>query len=793
MRRLLFAVMAAGFVAAGADAQPATCTPPSDDFVKVPELVSSGGKLKGTIIAVEQQQCISVRFPPTLQDQTSKAVWRPQIVRTMRLAGKSGQSAPANTYPYPLPGPTLRARVGDLVELTLLNEIDPNRFPYSIDQDQKPGGGCDQTSLYPGTGKYSDTFPNCFHGSSTVNLHFHGTHVNPNSTGDNVFVQIRPFPRTTAGPSRPVIDSDLQDSIDKDFFPRCEKQLTPQDPLNQFPFVWTDLPKLYRNIEMKLLQNYDTATGLKLWEENDRLINRGMWPQFYIGAYPYCYRIPEYKGGKFPIKIPDNVISGPEGMDHSNMLPRPLVMGQAPGTHWYHAHKHGSTAIDVANGMTGAFIIEGQYDDDLNAFYGKDWTRRQPVIIIQQIDVGPNLERGGGGFKDADKKLALGQDSGPSFSINGRLVPLLKMAPNEVQMWRIVNSSPRAGVYLDGPPAGFHWRQIAQDGVQYSNTNYQDPGNVDGPLYLASGNRADMLVMAPPKPIERVEFLAQNLVDPTENTLLDPPKPGELPMLHFKKNPLLRVTVTNTSPATGNAAKFIDKAPSLPPFLVDILPGEVQGTKTVKFASEYPLLNGNPPVPPQRGAPGPAIHTIDGEKFSGNVGKVVRLNTVEEWTISNETYGTLIAHPFHIHLNPFQVVEVFAPNEQVPDGTGNFVNRYVFDKEALKVPGQCYLDPHDPTTWKPCNPPPPRPGNMNNIWWDVFPIPSGALATNAKKEPINDAAGKQVEVPGYFKMRSRFVDYSGWYVLHCHILGHEDRGMMMIVEVTPLEPPFTHH
>ena len=46
----------------------------------------------------------------------------------------------------------------------------------------------------------------------------------------------------------------------------------------------------------------------------------------------------------------------------------PLKMGQAPGTHWYHAHKHGSTALNVANSMTGAFIIEGaSYDGALNS------------------------------------------------------------------------------------------------------------------------------------------------------------------------------------------------------------------------------------------------------------------------------------------------------------------------------------------------------------------------------------------------------------------------------------------
>jgi FtsP/CotA-like multicopper oxidase with cupredoxin domain len=169
---------------------------------------------------------------------------------------------------------------------------------------------------------------------------------------------------------------------------------------------------------------------------------------------------------------------------------------------------------------------------------------------------------------------------------------------------------------------------------------------------------------------------------------------------------------------------------------------------------------------------------------------------VEEWKISNETYGTLIAHPFHSHVNPFQVVEVFAPNEEVKDPTGAFVRRYVFDKAAVKVKGQCYLNPKDPTTWKPCDSgKSPRPGNSPNyVWYDVFPIPSGALATDAAGNPIIDpSTNEQLKVAGYFKMRSRFVDYSGFYVLHCHILGHEDRGMLEIVQVTPLEPPFVHH
>jgi FtsP/CotA-like multicopper oxidase with cupredoxin domain len=42
-------------------------------------------------------------------------------------------------------------------------------------------------------------------------------------------------------------------------------------------------------------------------------------------------------------------------------------------------------------------------------------------------------------------------------------------------------------------------------------------------------------------------------------------------------------------------------------------------------------------------------------------------------------------------------------------------------------------------------------------------------------------------------MRSRFVDYSGAYVMHCHILVHEDRGMMFTVVVADATPLPVHH
>ena len=462
------------------------------------------------------------------------------------------------------------------------------------------------------------------------------------------------------------------------------------------------------------------------------------------------------------------------------------MMGQAPGTHWYHAHKHGSTAINVANGMTGAFIIEGQYDDDLNTWYGTGWTRSQPVLVINQLGVSPNLMRGGAGQ----------QDKGPDFSINGQEKPLIQMWPGEVQMWRIVNTSGRAGVLFTGPPNGFQWKQLAQDGVQFNDVNYQS--HVNKPFLLAPGNRADILVMAPTAPCAIAadcNVIVKNEVDPLDLVGKNPANPLTL----------LSVNVSGAAPstATPNNTKFIPTAPTFPAFLADISDSEVKGTKEIRFRSD--------------GSQPQVQHMIDGKQFDGEVGAVVLLNQVEEWKIVNETYGgRIVSHPFHIHINPFQIVEVFSPNDTLldPKTPTATIPKYIFDEKARTSPAQCYLDPNNPNTWKPCTTPcgtacgttcttpcakcgtqcvpPPTPKNL--VWWDVFPIPSGIKATDAAGKPIIDpTTNKQVEVPGYFKMRSRFFDYAGFYVIHCHILAHEDRGMMTIVEVAPVRTPYSHH
>jgi FtsP/CotA-like multicopper oxidase with cupredoxin domain len=38
---------------------------------------------------------------------------------------------------------------------------------------------------------------------------------------------------------------------------------------------------------------------------------------------------------------------------------------------------------------------------------------------------------------------------------------------------------------------------------------------------------------------------------------------------------------------------------------------------------------------------------------------------------------------------------------------------------------------------------------------------------------------------GEVVIRTAFLDFTGKFVFHCHILAHEDGGMMAVVEVVP--------
>jgi FtsP/CotA-like multicopper oxidase with cupredoxin domain len=750
---------------------------------EIPEIPSSNGILKGTIVLADAQRAVTV--PKKGPNNTTICV--PQLQRFFQR----GEAAiDPNKVNPPAPGPTLRGQLGDVVELTFLNQINTLDYGDTIDLSQKGiGTGCDSVtngSGYPifpaGTTPASDTYPNCFHGSTTGNLHFHGTHTSPSSTGDNVFLAIGPSPRKAGAPTE--TGASVQPEFDS-FFAKCKAELNANNLL-EWPPTWSEmkptLPKWLANQEV-LLNEFDVGkpAAQQLWPPDDKVNKAGGFPQYYIGSFPYCFLLPHK-----PINEAEN-----QGT---------LRMGQAPGTMWYHAHKHGSTAIDVSNGMVGAFIIEDNspqgYDGFIKAFYKAHpnnrgtkgvasplWPIKQTTMVVNQVAGVP--------------KLLTATPGGPKpFSINGYQQPKVSMYPGEVQMWRIVNGSTISGFYLPALPAGFTWRQTAQDGVQFDTNNYNK--RAQRPVFVATGNRIDLLVQAPitPKtglyPVLVTQGVSQSGAEKVETpttTLMTIELTGSGPAMN--PNP--------ATPATG----FPPAMPPRPKFLDDIAATNAPERALTFNTSAQATGHSQHKIAIDSG---PLSKFEEGPPLTIN-----KLGTIEEWKISNTTNGVAlndpIDHPFHIHINPFQVVEVFDPNQPMQDAQGRTIFKngaatplYVFTGTCVPnqngngpnpvapcntSTGQCLLDGGNPASWHPCGAVPSVYNRGTNIWWDVFPIPAGLQATGTSGPVI---------IPGYFKMRSRFVDYRGAYVLHCHILAHEDRGMMLEVDLAVNEKvPLAHH
>lgn len=701
------------------------CPPVGAAFSNPPEIRTANGALKGTVFLYDEQQ----RLPTSVSGAVTCS---PQFVRNFRATPPIEPRDP-NDLRDPMPGPTLRARVGDLVQLVFINQIDSGHFERALDIEDC--ASVNKGTVYPSP--FRDIYPNCLHASLTANIHFHGTHTNPNSTGDNVFLQIRPLPRDNRG-NLTTTAAQVMVGLE-DYFKTCAGQLK-TTPLHSWPVTWRDLPAEWTHKQTSLLREYqDKNPSQRLWDEDEKVRQSDGWPVYYIGAFPYCFALPAYPGPSEPSP----------------------VMGQLPGTDWYHAHKHGSTAVNVMNGMTGAFIIEGKYDDDLNDAYGSytllsgPWnTRSQNVMVLNQLATVPN---------------ALNNSSGPSgggidFSVNGRVRPTVHMQPGEIQLWRIINASSRTAIYFM-PPEGLQWRQIAQDGVQYDNANYQE--SLNRPFYMAPANRVDLLVKAPraagaPHTMIRV----QNVMSRSQVDIVPGPTTDVRELLAVE---VAGPSVTKDEQPTE--MMFLSGAPEPPRFLTDISDEELRRAGSIRRTFEFSSKR-----------PGNARqHTINGIQFGDQGASInIALGAVEEWKIVNTTtdqpnMNGKIDHPLHIHINPFQVTEFFDPNEIFVDkATGKAIPRYLFEKSAALTDGQCRVNMDDETTWRPCS------DTKQGHWWDVFAIPA-ARVENGRV------------IPGYYKMRSRFVDYPGAYVMHCHILIHEDRGMMYTVEVVkPITIP-AHH
>ncbi len=343
------------------------------------------------------------------------------------------------------------------------------------------------------------------------------------------------------------------------------------------------------------------------------------------------------------------------------------------GTFWYHAHVHGSTGLQVMNGLAGALIIEEPEGQQV-AREAKD-----VVWMIQEI-MG----------REAEKLYSCGHPHSLS-TVNGKVKPGLRMRPGEVQRWRFINATATPGGYailelLDGNDKPQEISVIAIDG--YPLRRMRKAKNYNLP------------------PGGRVDFLVRVM------------RPGQYRM--FKKrfqgqsqDQELAFIDVEGKPAN---MKLPERLPPLSSFLDPINDNEISRRRTVRFqicpdqargdtCKHFPdakVCSGDEPVN--------NAFLIDGKSFDPDrIDHSIKLGTAEEWEIINETGAE---HPFHIHINHFQ---------EVREGVA-------------------------PKDW---------------IWRDTISLPKD----------------------GAVKIRSRFRNYPGRFLLHCHILLHSDLGMMQTVEV----------
>jgi FtsP/CotA-like multicopper oxidase with cupredoxin domain len=331
-----------------------------------------------------------------------------------------------------------------------------------------------------------------------------------------------------------------------------------------------------------------------------------------------------------------------------------------PGVYWYHPHHHGTVADQLYGGLYGAIIVEELESIPVD---------RERVMVVSDI----TLDAGGSLVMPSTMEQMMGRE-GDLVLVNGRTQPDLEGRAGDRERWRIVNAC--TSRYLALRLTGQSSRVVGRDVGRV-------PTSVDlDDVVLAPGNRLDLVV-------DLTEGSSELTAGPVDRGGMMGgmgPRPGG-------GGP---VTLARLRVSGGDN----DSSPEIPaaPSPRDLRDSDVDGDRSITFRMGMVGMMG--------GGGGPMSFTFDGQEFDADrIDQQVRMGTVEEWTIGNDSP---MDHPFHLHVWPMQLLEV--------------------DGQPLSEP----------------------------LWLDVVNVP-------ARSE---------------VKVRIAFEDFGGRTVYHCHILDHEDRGMM---------------
>jgi len=400
--------------------------------------------------------------------------------------------------------------------------------------------------------------------------------------------------------------------------------------------------------------------------------------------------------------------------------PLPIPQDHPSGLHWYHPHHHGSTDVQVSGGMAGLIVVRGPIDE-----VPEIAAARELFLVIQSIQANRNkhnhhlyeLEyeaykppQHGGYFVDTkytmftvatdgthgrtDAAGVCWEDASKKPTTYRQLTPpTFTMQPGEIVRLRLLNGCNQHTLPLILP--GMEVWQIGFDGVNLLkpkeiDMSGQRPGFhaltvknfIDAPVRMTvPGNRIELLIKAPDTPgtFTLSSMDASDLHGPaTKIDFLNIVVSGPAKSMDFPK----------TLPKPTREYPLIPKRPTDKTFIFSF-----QESKTILTGFDF-LVNG--------------VHYQ--EEICPTT---VKLNDEVEWRIENAT-GSI--HPFHLHVNSFQLVAI----NDVP------------------------VDPPE--------------------IWDTFYVPPKRSRDDGKN--------------GSITIRVRWVQWRGKAVHHCHFLSHEDTGMM---------------
>lgn len=518
----------------------------------------------------------------------------------------------------------------------------------------------------------------------------------------------------------------------------------------------------------------------------------------------------------------DNVLLdlGPgTSLDYEYYLPK----DHPAGTFWYHSHRHGSTALQVSSGMAGVLIVEGirplkdiakngiaDIDTILKYTDGKRYEDR--VFMFEQIqyncvDSSGNLvwncAPGQVGQIESYQGFAPGgwEASGRFTMINGLLQPLIETQAGKIERWRLIHGGVRntinfrvvrskvpfntraemvaklAELQKQTPAQQADWMK-QNCSVDATNGITQTEFAVDGLTrkqmstkmmnVLQPGYRSDVLMAFDKPGVYCVLDDATTPAGSINTPLQSKAAPGVegIESVDINDRRLLSmVFVSGGTPFTGQPQEYISRQliaanqdlPDLvkkdltqlrvPEYVPhpDVLPTEVNGHQQLAFAIRnasditttlFQVANEIAPAPRE-------YFSYDPDRID----RILRLGGVDEWKLTSR----FVSHPFHIHVNPFQIISI-----QRPDG------KSIIDKDGKCTEG---VDPQY------CD--------QIGVWRDTLFI---------KQNPNNQVVnGVFPDSMGYLiTMRTRYERYIGDFVLHCHILDHEDSGMMQNVRIAPI-------